>query len=335
MKRHRYLVYLIGIAGFALLIRFMDWNAVWDVAAGLDPYFLLLAALMSLTVQLIKPLSWQVLLKIAGQGIGRKEALRISLIGAFWGGVTPARIGDFCRVVYVRRLLGAEAEVGKLISTVLMTRLMEIVIVIGVSMSGLLFYPASYALKIVFLLALVLFLAVAVFYHFRRRLKQNVLWIFEKIDSFHPVLSLAGHALDIWEGLRSVKDARMKTAVGYHSVAYVFFYIGIIFLTAAFSLPVSPFYVCIAVSTAMAVSILPISVAGLGTRDAVLLVFFLPHGVSYDQTLFFSMIYLLIFIVFPSMIGAVVYFLQPAGLRAGALREAQRLRADGPGKEAF
>ena len=60
---------------------------------------------------------------------------------------------------------------------------------------------------------------------------------------------------------------------------------------------------------------LPISISGLGTREAALAFLLLPRGISLELILAYSMGVLLVFFVAGGLMGAVAWFLKPVAIK--------------------
>ncbi|GAI33117.1 unnamed protein product [marine sediment metagenome] len=60
---------------------------------------------------------------------------------------------------------------------------------------------------------------------------------------------------------------------------------------------------------------LPISISGLGTREAILSFLLLPRGISLELILAYSLEVLLVFFVAGGLMGVVAWFLKPVDIK--------------------
>ena len=84
-------------------------------------------------------------------------------------------------------------------------------------------------------------------------------------------------------------------------------------ITVSLSISISFVYLAFCVSVASLVSLIPISISGLGTREATMIVLFSRVGLSSESAVSFSLTYLLVFNVFTAVIGAFIWFISPIG----------------------
>jgi uncharacterized membrane protein YbhN (UPF0104 family) len=86
------------------------------------------------------------------------------------------------------------------------------------------------------------------------------------------------------------------------------------YVTQAFGIDVDLAYVCLIMPVITLVELLPISVSGLGTRDAAAIYFFSVVGVSSASAVGFSIGYLLIGNYLLAMAGLILWIRRPVKL---------------------
>jgi uncharacterized membrane protein YbhN (UPF0104 family) len=103
------------------------------------------------------------------------------------------------------------------------------------------------------------------------------------------------------------------TAASLISAGFTFLRLWLLFL--ALGLSAVPFYVVVGASALIAVlQVLPISIAGVGLRDAVLIAILIPYGYTSDQALILSALFLLVNIEH-IVVGFIVSFWYPLGAK--------------------
>jgi uncharacterized membrane protein YbhN (UPF0104 family) len=101
------------------------------------------------------------------------------------------------------------------------------------------------------------------------------------------------------------------------SAGFTFWRLWLLFL--ALGLDRVPLYVVVGASALIAVvQVLPISIAGVGVRDAVLIAILLPYGYTSDQAIILSALFLLLNIEH-ILVGFIVSFWYPLGARQAAV----------------
>jgi uncharacterized protein (TIRG00374 family) len=240
----------------------------------------LLAAALMLPPVLLRALRWRLLLGpiAAGAGLGRLLAVYAHAI--FVGSVTPGRLGEFVKVLHVTRL---GATRGEALASVLIDRLYDVVLLAGVGGVGL------WALALsddVTLLALGVAAGLAV-------LGLWAAWQITYAEGMAGLRSVFVQRLP--KGLRmrvTGVAGEFRSALGALSPGAIW---GAALLTVpawgltylanylvATSLGLDVGYLDMAAISAICslVALLPISVMGAGTRDAVLIVVLTRYGGS-------------------------------------------------------
>ena len=69
-------------------------------------------------------------------------------------------------------------------------------------------------------------------------------------------------------------------------------------------------YFSFAITIAGLITLIPISIAGIGTRDAALIVLFLPLSIQKEQIIVFSALILMIYL-FSALVGFICWLIKP------------------------
>ena len=86
----------------AVLVRLVPMDDLREAITRVRPGTLVLAVLLSLTAYWGRAKRWARMLARAGASIGAVESYRLTLLGTFYGLITPGRVGEFARVVHVQ-----------------------------------------------------------------------------------------------------------------------------------------------------------------------------------------------------------------------------------------
>ena len=111
--------------------------------------------------------------------------------------------------------------------------------------------------------------------------------------------------------LRSLLTPGLITPLVMTLAAYALFFGQAKLLAVALGLNIGMPYLAVSLSVAGVITLLPISFAGLGTRDAVLIALFSPLGPNPEQAVAFSTLFFLVFYVASGIIGALAWQLKP------------------------
>lgn len=294
----------LKIAGLLLLVWILwrtDLGQVGAVLARCRLELLLAALALNLSSIAVKAGRWQLMLRTQGFDYGLLRSIRVYFSGVFIGTATPGRVGDLARVLYVRRDLGISLGFG--LSSVIMDRLMDIYMLLGVGLLACFrFGVAGYSRGVFLLPAAVLALAPLVLFSPRhgRRLVQWSLGLFQRTKLGRRV---AGGVDDLYHGLStliapSLIAGGLLTLLSYGGV-FGAGYLGALSL----HIPISAVDTALVVGLANLLSLLPITVAGLGTREAVFLYCFSVLGLDPALALGFSIVILFLFYLGSGLCG--------------------------------
>ena len=112
---------------------------------------------------------------------------------------------------------------------------------------------------------------------------------------------------DFYLGLRSFFSPGLIGEALLTAVAYGLFFGAGVALVRALGVAVHPVDVALMLGFAQLFSLVPITVAGVGTRDAVFVFFFVAVGASIEAALAFSALSLVTFYIFDGLVGFGVF----------------------------
>lgn len=203
------------------------------------------------------------------------------------GMVTPGRLGEFTRVGYIH---AHGVPMQEAISVVTIERLIDICVLLIFGFGGMvyIFAPAAYQFSggLVVVLGLLLFFGAIhgyglVFRHLQKHLGWILRWEPSFMTRHRQVLTSSFHVV-------MKRTAVPVFLLGLVCIALNF---GQVFLLAkAFGFEADYLVVIFAYAVATLVSLLPISVGGLGTREATYIMIMAREGIVKEQALLFSLL---------------------------------------------
>jgi glycosyltransferase 2 family protein len=301
---------LIGLAILALILVKADLKATVAALAGLHWGYLLLAIAANVPMFGLKAWRWQEMLRMQGIRYPWRDAFLVFMAGLFLGLVTPGRVGEMSKALYLKQDRSVPISVG--LANVLMDRLFDLYTILVLGAAGLIWFrllpdwvlalilagtTASIALPVILLN------------------KPLAAWTLSLARRM-PVLRrydarLTAAAGRFQEGLRPLLALRLVIPLLLTQIAYLIFFWQGQLLATAVGLRIGIGYLAMCLSVAGVITLLPISISGLGTRDAALIAMLAPLGISASHTIAFSSLYFLTFYVIGGAIGAVAWQLKP------------------------
>ena len=286
-KNLRRYIRLLGIIVFGIILWRIDLRSLVNILRNARLEYLAGGLLLVLVILAIKSLRWRYLMHLQGINFSYWDTFLMFSAGIFWGVLTPARVGELSKALYLTK---RGYSLGKASVSVVYDRLIDIFVLLLIGYGSMLAFLSVIERKTTYLIIILGLLAgivIGLFLHpgSRERLRRLL---------FQILMPKTGHVklkLNIDEFFESLKDYKLRhmtypfalTALSrsvYFSITFLF--------AKSLSIPISFFYnvVCVSFSTFMA--LLPISVAGLGTRDATLILLFSLVGLSKERAVGFA-----------------------------------------------
>jgi glycosyltransferase 2 family protein len=312
MKKH--LPRLLRLLGPALLLLFLfnaDLGKLWLTLREVALWPIVLSLLLMPPFVVIKSWRWARLLREMGIGIDLPTACAIYTVGLFYGATTPGQAGDLLKAVYLR---DRGHPLPPAMLSVVLDRLFDLLIMAALATLGIFALGRllpSRELQAALVVLMGLGLAVLTTVLLARGPRQWTLTVL--LPRLAPRLTAT---LMRWNSQLSTlalspRLLAVVSAASLISAGFTFVRLWLLFL--ALGLDLVPLYVVVGASALIAVlQVLPISIAGVGVRDAVLIAILLPFGYSTEQALTLSALFLLLNLEH-ILVGFIVSFWYPLG----------------------
>ena len=316
MKRFGGILYrIVGPAVFLGLLYWTDMSQVKAIWRAGRPIPIAISAALSIVVILVKAQRWRRLMMYQGIHYGFPPVVRYYAIASALGAWTPGRLGDFSKAVAVQR--DCHVGLGRAASSVIADRLMDAVLLGAVATAGAAFLPGPHAPWLAGAGALAVIFGGWIIFHktrgtiavpaLRRGAERIVGAADRTIRSLGATRGEIGEAID---GLVVMARPRVLTLLATLVASVVVFAQGFL-MARSLGLNVGFWTMSVALSAVSIGSMVPISVAGFGTREAMLALFLVPAGVSMPQIIGFSLAYFVIISGTLALIGAAAWVIQP------------------------
>jgi uncharacterized protein (TIRG00374 family) len=111
-----------------------------------------------------------------------------------------------------------------------------------------------------------------------------------------------------YEDLPSLKSLLLPFLVSFFS--WVVFYTELYFIAQLFNIYIPYITFIFMLAIVSSIAIIPVSIYGLGTRDATLVALFSLYNIPPENSISFSLFWFTIFLITPSIIGAFITILE-------------------------
>ena len=307
-NRAKLLTRLLGIGVLVYILFHVDIPKVASVLKRTQWGPFILAFLLLVPLYGIKALRWRRILAWQNIRYSRRDALLAYLSANFIALVTPGRIGEAVKAFYIKQDTGL--GIARALPSVILDRFFDLYVVGAIASVGMARLSVSsrlgtwryLLLGLLVLIPLVLLNASARGY-FLRKVKD---------------LRLGGRwnqaICDLSSELCAFRARDLVLPFVQTIAAYGIMFWASQILALAAGLPLSFLSVAMFVSIANAISFIPISVAGLGTRDACFIFLFSTVGRPKEEALAFSFLFFCVFVLGGGLMGFLAYSIKPVHL---------------------
>ena len=274
--------------------------------------YLLLAIIMNIPQIFIKSLRWNYLLRQQNIQYSIIHSFLIYFSSIYVGFITPGRIGEFVKVLYLKSERGIGISRG--FSSVLVDRLFDLYLLILVGSVAIwklnLFGKLSISFYMVSWIVVLLPLLVL-----RKSIVTKIIKIIYKVAVFQKVKDrVEDNYIKFYDNLYRLLNLRLFASALLTIIGYSLFIIQCYLIVLAMSLPVNILTLTLFMSISNLISFIPISISGLGTRDMILIYLFSLIGVGSELAVAYAFFVFITFFIFGGIFGALAWWLRPLSL---------------------
>ncbi|UCG53667.1 MAG: flippase-like domain-containing protein [Candidatus Latescibacterota bacterium] len=308
----------IGLAIFVWIVSGTGVHKIIDTFRELDPKKLLIFPVFTAFFFVIRGYRWWVLLRLVGIDYSRWRSSVVWSIGFFGAAVTPGKVGDAIRAFYVSRETGR--TFGECFVTIFIDRLMDLITIVVAGVVTLLIF-SYYYIHIpsvwIFVVIAIVFLGLIYLLLHRDLMKKLAGPVFKFLTPAKYREQLTAQVHGFYDSLAEYPRRWRETLFAFAlALAFWVVVVGLaITVTLVLEIDVPLGYVVLMMPAITLVEIIPISVSGLGTREAAVIFFFSVVGIGSAQAIGFSITYLLVGTYLTALVGFIAWLSNPAKLR--------------------
>lgn len=305
---------LLGLLLLGVLLWRVDILALTRIVKSSVWLIIPLAMMLNVPMVFIKTVRWWHLMCSQSIRYSISKSFLAYFSSIFIGFLTPGRLGELTKAMYIS--VDSSISTGQAFSSVLADRLFDLYALIAIggvalisvtrlnmwqSWTGMILLTGGLALALVLLVTDRGFALVRAFGSPLGQIGKHL---------FAPNSWL----IEMRAGLRQLSWLTVLISVVLTVIAYAIFFGQCYLLALALRLPVTFTSVSSAVALGNLVTLLPISISGIGTRDAAIIAYLGTVGVPSEMALAFSLLVFLTFYIGGGLMGAVAWWIKPAPL---------------------
>lgn len=280
---------VIGILLFIWIIFQIDWVIVWKLLKEIRPGYVLGYFAVFLVAVMLKIVRLRWFLRRLGYHIAFSGVYRSVIEPAFYGMVTPGRIGEFSKVFYLKRLgLSTRLAWG----VILMERLVDFSVLLIASVAGAFCFMISDVTTRS--LALVVFLSLLIVLYACLINMGSLGRLGGRVMSLLPWQQL-NDLSSLGEGLTKLGRLSAIIVLPISVIVLLLSFLQLSLLGLALNATISGIHLGLAYTFSTLASLLPISIGGLGTREVIYIATLGKIGVSENIAVTISLLDGLVF----------------------------------------
>lgn len=309
---------LLGIALFIFIISKMDIKGILAIAKDIRWMYVVLSILIAYVAIYFKALKWKKIIDYAGMKYSIYNSFLAWLVGFAVGIITPGRVGDFYRSIYLKT--SNKKPLGVCFATVFFDRIIDIMIMLFFAGIGLMYLLLNHDIpggKELAIAVVVMFVLGVVFmFVFRENLVRKLVrplfyrFVPEKYHkdmrkNYKSFFSLFNHIME------SPSEILVLLLIGFAGWLIAFFEMYV--LAMALKLGISYMFIGAIAPLINMIELIPVSFSGIGTRDVAMIFFLGLLSISKEAAVAFSLLILLV-IYITSLPGIFYWIKHPTEL---------------------
>lgn len=297
---------LLGILLFAFILSRISFSELWQSISNTDPVIYFFSFLLSFPALYLRALRWRMFatttIKLPLSGF---EAFKYYWIAVFWGAITPGKIGEMLKIKYLKDL---GVNWGASAAATIVDRLIDLVCLMLLFYFGVLFLSNEMIgnfSTIPYLIAAAA--AVVLMYWKRQWIYALFLGFIRKIFKKVRAGSIEEHLKSFAGAVRAISAKVWLVSSAITLVTWIIYSVQLYLIAVALGMHISIVDFSLIMYIVAFITLVPVSVEGIGTRDAVLIYLLGHYAVLPSGAIALSML-ILGLMLFNTLVGAGFYF---------------------------
>jgi len=306
------LIKLIGLVFFIVLIIYkINFKQFFNTIAQLNPWLLLLASFVLVIVGLFKLLRWFYILRKLQIKTNFLKIYKIFYLSLLFGTFTPLNVGEIVgKVAYLKK---TDGEISSPLISIFIDRLSDIFILIALSIVGIILFLPLHQGQALLATATLLLMIVLFFLIIKTKIAQKIiLKIFSIILPKKIYYKWQKQLHKILSAFQSLTFKDVILIICFTAIALFFILLHLKLIAIALNIEQIPtlYYLLIYAMTRI-VMLIPITVAGFGTREISILALFSLFSVSSEVAIIFSLLLFFLGLIPTMIIGGYFWLTDP------------------------
>ncbi len=303
---------LVGIIILCLILSNIDLEKLTSIFTQLNHWYIMFAILLNIPLLFIKSYRWNRLLKTQSIHYSLKNTFLSYLSGIYAGIITPGKIGEFVKVIYLKTDLGIPFSKG--FSSVLMDRVFDIYPMIILGFIGIWELRVFGELSTISLILAILIILMPLFLFNKKLVKKLTRPIYDIFVKNRFRGKIEKNFENFYTGIGQLIGYNLWGISILTFLSYMIFFSQTYLIVLSMGVSINFINISLIIVISNMIGLLPITIAGLGTRDAILIYLFGMIGFQPELAVSYSALFLLVFFICGGVFGALAWFLKPVDI---------------------
>jgi len=272
----------IKFIGLGIFIFILYTTNLHQLLAAIKKFSLLqicLLIILSFFVILFKSVRFRSILKINKVESNFYKTFLIYGSGIYLGTITPGRLGDFTKVLYLKNHFGCRYTKGVIINII--DRVLDLFILVLTSLLAL-NWLVKINTKIIILSAILIVSIIVIFFH--KKMINTIIRFVERIFKTNIPELWTDHLFSL----------ALFMPLFFSLIPYLLIYYQMIFISRILGFTINPYLLIGTLALGNITGLIPISISGLGTRDAVFILMLGKVGLTSAEAVSLSLSFFLL-----------------------------------------
>jgi len=300
--------FILGLILFIVILSNSNLGEIFQNIKSFNLFYLILAILPAFPMLFTKSLCWNYIKKQQGIKYNLRDSFLMYCSGLYIGLLTPGKLGEITKALYLKK---DGYSMGKSLVSVILDRLSDFAfLLIFISIGSLFFFTVIQKQVLILVLGIITSILLLIIFLKIGLIKLILNKLFDVFVSRKYQKSWKINFRDFINDFKIYKLKHYLIIFLITTSSWLFYYLQVYILAKGLNIHVSLLYLAISVTIAGLITLIPVSISGIGTRDAALILLFAPFLIAKEQVIAFSSLILLMSLS-AAFIGLVCYLIKP------------------------
>lgn len=290
---------IIGIILFVYVLIKVDLGEVWQELLQVDIYYLLISLVLVFIMLFIQTFKWHIIAVYQKIKIPYSESFKINLITNFYGFITPSKLGTVLRAEYLRKYTG---NFGKGFFNFVVDKILDIASIIFTAIIFSFIFKDTLNVPMGIFISIFLIFVLGTLFFIKKERSEFVLRFFHK---YLLPKKIKDRAKSVFDSFYDEVPKKRYFILFFllNIINWIIIYLITYFIGLSLGINLGLIYYLAILPIGTIVTMIPISINGLGTREATLISLFALFGIGSAKVFSMSILSLVFSGILPVVIA--------------------------------